>query len=439
MSCATGDVVYYSAPTLLPGVVPAMRTAGFWIGRAGALDEVVMTREKIENRNSTLMYDLSLVNPIGLMQPTIDGNTVRRELQSSITSLEKRTLYLKDGGSAGNGFYEPIERNMDEGLVWNLLPVRFAFAVEYGNVRLIPSNELLNDIPREQFLDHLQVSALDIGTPLAVLHRSMDGNWYFVRAPLFSGWVEERTIAFTGRSDAVYFCSHEPFVVATSPKAELWADSERTRYIGFVRMGTRLPLASCSPDGGSVCVEVPVRGSTRDAEFAAVFVSASQVHEGYIPFTKRTVMTQSFSLLDSPYGWGDMFGEQDCSRFVCEVFAVTGLELPRNSYAQASSGWRVFEFPETKGEEERADFVVANAVPGITLLRSPGHIMIYLGEYEGVPYVIHSFWAYEERAGFSDRLLMVNKTAVSTLLLGRGTEKGSYLKRLSSMTVIEEF
>ncbi len=47
-------------------------------------------------------------------------------------------------------------------------------------------------------------------------------------------------------------------------------------------------------------------------------------------------------MLNQPYGWGDMYGEQDCSRFLQMVFATVGIMLPRDSkdQAQVSNGDR---------------------------------------------------------------------------------------------------
>jgi hypothetical protein len=106
-SCATGDVAYYSAPTLLPGVTPSMRTAGFWIGRLQEPDELVMTPEEIGEKNDELVSDLSLVTRICTMDPTMNGKTLRSEMLATLSAFRKRTLYTKDGRFADANFMKP--------------------------------------------------------------------------------------------------------------------------------------------------------------------------------------------------------------------------------------------------------------------------------------------------------------------------------------------
>ncbi|MDH3726313.1 MAG: C40 family peptidase, partial [Myxococcales bacterium] len=47
------------------------------------------------------------------------------------------------------------------------------------------------------------------------------------------------------------------------------------------------------------------------------------------PFTRRALLTEAFSLLGAPYGWGGKDGGYDCSRFLLELFGRFGIDLPR--------------------------------------------------------------------------------------------------------------
>ena len=78
-----------------------------------------------------------------------------------------------------------------------------------------------------------------------------------------------------------------------------------------------------------------------------------QVSRGYLPYTPRTVIFQAFKLLHSPYGWGDMYGEQDCSRFIQLVFSTVGIQFPRNSLQQAKVGRLIADFARESGPDKR--------------------------------------------------------------------------------------
>ena len=66
----------------------------------------------------------------------------------------------------------------------------------------------------------------------------------------------------------------------------------------------------------------------------------------------------------------------------------------------------------------------------MTLLRLKGHIMLYLGEYDGRPFVIHATSGYRRKTGRSERAAALGRVVVSDLSLGAGTSKGSLLERV---------
>ena len=68
--------------------------------------------------------------------------------------------------------------------------------------------------------------------------------------------------------------------------------------------------------------------------------------------------------------------------------------------------------------------------PGVTLLRLPGHIMMYVGEESGKPYAIHAVWGVKDRDG---NIMKIDKVALTDLDLGRGAKDGSLLERTTDV------
>lgn len=158
------------------------------------------------------------------------------------------------------------------------------------------------------------------------------------------------------------------------------------------------------------------------------------------PITRRGVIEAAFKRLGAPYGWGGDGGGQDCSRFLMNVFAEFGLELPRYSASQAKAGTFSVDVTKVSDETERLRLLDAAAERGITLLHFPGHIMMYLGRDEaGRAMAIHSFAEYLvpcDEGG--ETLLTVDRISVSDLELGRGTSRKAFIERLTKITVIGE-
>ncbi|MBC7171875.1 MAG: C40 family peptidase, partial [Polyangiaceae bacterium] len=139
-----------------------------------------------------------------------------------------------------------------------------------------------------------------------------------------------------------------------------------------------------------------------------------------------------------PYGWGDRGGARDCSRYLLDVFASFGLEMPRHSGRQAAAGTFSIDASAVEDPAEKRLLIQAAAKSGIVLLHFPGHIMVYLGENEdGVPMAIHAFSEYLvpcDEGG--ETLRRVDRVEVSDLSLGAGSSRRSFLERITKIVVL---
>ena len=88
-----------------------------------------------------------------------------------------------------------------------------------------------------------------------------------------------------------------------------------------------------------------------------------------------------------------------------------------------------------KEDAEAKSEVLRSAVPGITILRMPKHLMLYLGQINSQHYVIHSTWA-ERYSMTSDAKNRINQVVVSDLTLNGKSYLGSLFDRIISMNEI---
>jgi hypothetical protein len=273
-----------------------------------------------------------------------------------------------------------------------------------------------------------------VGTPVVVLHESRDIEWSYVRSYASDGWVRKEFVALCQREDLISWAGHDPFVITTSAKADLYLDEAMRRHYDYAQMGQIFPSVEQLPQG-IVKVLFPTR--TRDGRMLLQqgYFQRDDVHVGCLPYTARDIISQAFKLLNAPYGWGGMYGEQDCSRFLQQVFATVGINLPRNSKTQIAVSPPMAIFSDTAEAREKKG-ILRRALAGASLLYFKGHIMLYLGMVDDKPYSIHATWAYRENKGQGEVVRVMNKVVVSSLDLGHDSRRGSLLSRLDKIVEI---
>jgi hypothetical protein len=459
----SGERLYSGTPALLPGVVEEMNRPGFWVARHPNPDDPIMDYAGIEAFNAAAIGQKLVVGLVDYMPPT--GDELRAQFGETRRWISGARVYTRGGHRVNASFMDPIVKRMAVDSVPGAITARYGFLARRTDLRVLPTDEPLYDGPGDFFIDNLQASSLEWGTPLACLHASLDGDWLFVQWELASGWIASSAFVETDQTTVTDYLARNDFFVVTAAKADVFEDEGMTRFLGSVRMATRLVPAdargqnakagdqnelagnrdpdakegSRDPHEGpamSMKISMPRSGGLGGHVEIDAWVSSRDVSRGYLPYTPRTVYEQSFKLLHTPYGWGGSFGERDCSQFLCEVFGTVGLRLPRNSSKQAKVGVPLIGLADYDDGSYKKRFISDAAFPSATLLRLPGHIMLYLGSVSGNPFVIHSTWAYREDGRLSDRVRLINRVVVSTLDLGEGSEKGSHARRLTNATMV---
>lgn len=430
------------APSILPNTTRQMKTAGFWIARVNEPDRVILTQPDIAALNAR-NQDAKLTEDIILIQTPVKGKDVAAGLRKSLSAIRKQSLSLGSGEKAGDEFFDPVLQLMDLGSVPEKVSLRYGLAVHYTDQRILPTMNALYAQQGDVDFDELQNSGLDVGTPIVILHQSRDGQWLYGRTQLSTGWVQAQDVAIASLDDIRRYSAREQFIVVTVPKADVFLDQELTQYADYVRMGSLLPLVR--ENGKTVVVRTPARNAEGALLEISGYLKAEQVSVGFLPYTARNMMEQAFKMLNSPYGWGGMYGEQDCSRFIQEVFSTVGIVMPRNSGQQAKVGVLAATFSDRDDPDVKAGALQQQAVGGITTLYMKGHIMLYLGAVDGRSFAIHAPWGYREacpqkansRECRQDTVRVMNRVVVSDLSLGQGSRKGSLIERLLSVRRVE--
>lgn len=243
--------------------------------------------------------------------------------------------------------------------------------------------------PGEGFpFDYFQNSAVWIGTPLLVTHRSADGAWLFAEAGFACGWLPAEDIGWAGKA---FLAAYETGRYAAILADGVSLQDEAGRFLNRAHIGAAFPAVAGS-DGG-LRLLVPVRDADGEAVIRRSRVAAAQAGLKPLPLTPEGLARIANAMLGQPYGWGGLLENRDCSATLRDLFAPFGLWLPRNSRAQAASAGTLIDLAAMTPERKRS-VLLAAGVPFYTLVWLSGHIGLYLGPdpASGEPLLLHNLW-----------------------------------------------
>lgn len=294
--------------------------------------------------------------------------------------------------------------------------------VEEASLWCAPLDSGLYKVPVDRDFDRNRCASLHPGEAVRVLRRSPDEAWVYVHSGHTTGWLHAPTLTPTLPAAPLAAILSGPHLVPLDD--ELRSDGGRR-----LRLGTKVPVVG--RDGATRRVLVPsVEGLVEDT----VRLDA-RVHEGPLPFTRRNLWSLVLAEQDTPYGWGDTGGHRDCSRLVRDSMASFGWQLGRHSGVQAQLGTHRVDV-STLRQADKLAALREWAGRGLVLLYMPGHIMIYLGEEDGQHYAVSAVSEYLEPCpGGPDTVYRIARVAVTTLELGRGSERTAYVERLATLVV----
>jgi hypothetical protein len=401
-----------------PGTRPEHRDVEHWLAKLapGKADEVLVPADAIPGWNARFSavegawrdpFDPALADPTELL----------RSIDSRMAWMKERV----DQGLLVEG--EPGSFAAALARVATAVPVDEArMVVEEASLWCAPLDTGLYKVPVDRDFDRNRCASLHPGEAVRVLRRSADGAWSYAHAGHTTGWLREPVLT------PPLPPAHRRELLS-GPHLVSLDDDLRTAGGRRLRLGITIPVVGRDGDVRRVLVPTP-EGLAEDT-----VRMGERVHEGPLPFTRRNLWRLALAEQDTPYGWGDAGGNRDCSRLVRDTMASFGWQLGRHSGVQAELGTVRVDVSAMR-EAEKLAAVRRWAERGLVLLYMPGHIMIYLGEENGQHYAVSAISEYLEPCpGGPDTVFRIARVAVTTLELGRGSERTAYVERLSKLVV----
>jgi len=314
-------------------------------------------------------------------------------------------------------------------------PTRYGMVVRRSDLRTFPTRmRVFNEPNGGTDIDRFQEDALFPGTPVAIVHESRDGEWWFVVSPRYAAWISRNDVAQGSRDEVLGYTHKEPYVVVTGTAAHTVFTPERPEVSAVqLEMGQRIPVLSDWPAEKPVngqhpytahVIELPMRAADGSLHFTpALLPRTADVATDYLPLTRTNLIRQSFKFLGERYGWGHSYNARDCSGFVSEVYRSFGVQLPRNTRDQGVSP-ALNRIAFTADDDHEKRLAVLRELQVGDLVYIPGHVMMVIGQDGGEPYVIHDTTGitYRDAEGVLTRVHLngVSVTPLVSLLDGKG-------------------
>lgn len=405
------------ASTDVPNVTGDMLSPGFWTSQLTDPDRVIMDGAAIAAFNRDIIQTQpDVVYDLTSYPASLDYN--------QLTELVNRRPFPDEdryscGSKVDNSYYEGLRNQMNLPGIGEQNEVSLALTVQRTSLRTFPTaNESLSE-PDDHDFDLFQETAVGPAEPVLLLHRSLDGQWYFVQTYNYNGWLPASDLAIAGdRQVWLDYVQPESFLVVTGNRLKL----DNGPYPGLeLIMGTKVPLEKDAAAGQGYTIKLPVRSVSGELEIKTAYVPVSaDVSVGYLPYTRANIIRQAFKILGERYGWGGLFDGRDCSAFVMDAYKSIGLMLPRNGDEQEQSAGLTYQFAGLDTNQRYA--LLDTLLPGASL-HTPTHEMLYLGRHEGRYYVIHDVTSVGDpnnlNADGSLGVLALNRVVVSDLSLPR--------------------
>ena len=357
----------------------------FWISVTKDADKVVLTDEQVKAFNLEIAGKSPSIQDLSILPDTNDGEVIIKQV-SDVSVLNSK-LY-RGGIIFTDEEKENLKKELNLSALSGVCSVRYGIAVRRTNLRTLPMAEGLFDTADDIFFDNLQETAVDPSEPLLILHTSESGEFFYVQIYNYRGWIAASDVAVADRAKWLEYVHPDKFLTVTARNFFVPLDGEDILY----QMGSRLLIKQKYINAFIVLIPLCRTDGTLLEEKQFIFANNENVHEGFLPYTRANLIRQVFKFYGAPYGWGGLLESEDCSGFVNDVYRVFGIFLPRNTGQQAKTAGRITSF-EGLNTSQRYTLISENVSAGDVLFMK-GHVVIYLGQCDGIHYAIHSLGSH---------------------------------------------
>ena len=422
------------------GITEKHLSVNYWVDQIDNAGQLLKDQKGIADLNrETFSTDQNMID-LTLFPERLTGVDVRQRILA-ISKANNSDLYSPAGEMLNSGTYGKYTANLGLEHIPGSVVVRFALVVKRADMRTYPTDDRYYKSPDDLNLDRFQENSLFPGDAVTVLHVSADKEWAFVQSYNYAAWVRSDSIAIGDRQTIEDYINSSPFIVVTGDKVSTSFNPEVPALSELqLDMGIRVPLADPETVGNNLYGQnpyasytalLPLRTREGGLEIKPALIARNKdVNRGYIPFTRENIVRQAFKFLGERYGWGHSYNARDCTGFVMEIYKTFGILMPRNTGQQGTGDFG--ENTRFTSESSRDEKLVALKRMDIgDLIYVPGHVLMYIGDVNGEPYVIHDvsvFRYIDENGEYYEGTL--NGVSVTPLIPLYGSKESTYVDQV---------
>jgi hypothetical protein len=420
---------------ITPGTSKEIITSTFWSEEYINEEAPVLTEADIARFNKHIIDKIPVVFNLSDYKDKLS----KEELTSYIKhyKIPDKTMYDYSGKAFQQSFYDSLTANSNLSSIKDINPVRYGVTVKKTSLRSFPTDSGAYTSAVNRAFDKFQETGCEPCEPILILHESRDKKWYFAQIYNYRGWIKSDTVALSDKEAVFEYTTPRNFLMVTGKSVSVSPENSNAEIPKEFKMGTKLYLtdSEATKASGSYRIKLPIRKDNGTLDFTFASVAAdSDIHLGYLPYTRYNIVTQAFKLQGIPYDWGDKYSGRDCSSFIMYVYKTFGLKLPRNTDEQEICSDNVIRFKSQDNTKTRLE-ALDGLKPGAALYM-PGHVMLYLGMSGGQHYIIQAFLGYSTKYGNSIKLIPTDQIAVTTVQLAN-SEGVPFIQKLTSAVLFE--
>ncbi len=290
--------------------------------------DILLAEENRKAMNKRIAQQSFIWADITISAEEVDGEDIRAHLADA-------AILSGDCWYRGALLIDEQKKNMISNQNANGLGILqsagYGIVIRRSNVRALPEGFGVFSSKEDMLRDRLQITALDPGEAVRLLHRSSDMKYWFVQSSTACGWVAVTDIAKANRKDWLTFADPTDFVVITASGMKIKGGGETV----YCQMGARLPLIS--EQENTYKVIVPYKSRNGNVGGVEVLLDKNDdVQLGYLAYTKQNLAKQAIRYSGAPYGWHGQRNSEDSAGAAADIYRTMGVSLPTSAQQHAA-------------------------------------------------------------------------------------------------------